>query len=362
MISSALVFIVLDTNIIQADRFVRKVGFEILRDYATRTQSTVVLPRLVVQELEWNYRRLLTEKLQAVKSAVTQFHRFSLNEISVSDFDIEKEVGAYLQHLKDYLPASLESVLEPTMEDYSDAIHRSVSRRRPCSQSGEEIRDAIIWDCILGLVRTGKNVVFISANTAEFGTDNTLYPELAAEVEGLPGTLGYLNSLDEFAREHASRIQYITSDWIGEQIHGDKVLEAVREFIEDQAMRVALRRSDIEPDALEDFNIIGGELKPDDNFVYEMQTGDIKLEAQWYGEIEIEYSARYRDRSLAGDPWLEAYAQRMGDIDSNITFYPDPTERNWVPQTVLVEVYVWTSADVKDKHVGEWSVKSVEVV
>ena len=119
-----------------------------------------------------------------------------------------------------------------------------MQRTPPCTKRGEEIRDTIIWLQALQLVREnpGTTVVFISGNTRQFATkDGELHPTLAAEAT--VGRLVYYSSLDAFAKQHATAIEFITSKWIEERITPDAVYEAAADGLSALAHRATRRRS-----------------------------------------------------------------------------------------------------------------------
>jgi len=49
------VIIVLDTNIFQRNFLMRSSGFVVLLDYLSKTESRVVIPKVVFEELKANY-------------------------------------------------------------------------------------------------------------------------------------------------------------------------------------------------------------------------------------------------------------------------------------------------------------------
>ena len=171
--------IVLDTNVIQASNpSLTTAGVDALLDYAARTESEIIVPQIVLQELEWNYRRGLSEKVAGIHSAIKNLQRLARSTLPCNfEFDIEEEVQLYMATVRGRLKASRAEPFGYKLEHVQDAIARAVSRRRPCSVRGEEIRDAIIWAAILDVLREGADVAFISANTREFGPDGKLHSE-----------------------------------------------------------------------------------------------------------------------------------------------------------------------------------------
>ena len=52
---------IIDSNIIRKDLRLNNINFEILKDYLTKTNSKLILPSLVIEEVKGLYKRLLLE-------------------------------------------------------------------------------------------------------------------------------------------------------------------------------------------------------------------------------------------------------------------------------------------------------------
>ena len=94
--------VLLDTNILRADIGVRSGRFDILRDYIRRTQSRILLPQLVYDEIRAVYSRELAEragKAAAASAAVVDFMPHRPPRESVLAQDTAVEVAAYSEYL-----------------------------------------------------------------------------------------------------------------------------------------------------------------------------------------------------------------------------------------------------------------------
>jgi hypothetical protein len=337
--------IVLDTNVLQSDLHLKGNGIQVLLDYVARTKATVALPRIVLQELEWNYRRLLVEHSDRVAKAFSGLNRVSLEAREWdTPVDVEGEVDRYMRFVQDRLGEPL--IFEPTVKNFEDAIARSVSRRRPCSSKGEEIRDAVIWSLIIDQLAKAKDVVFISLNGGEFGVEGKLHPDLEGELQALSGNLDYVTSLGDFARNHASVIDFVTAEWIENQIGGDYVLDQVRDSLMDAAALHA-RSLGFDSDDVDDFEFETGGLEPDEFFVYVMRNGELRLHVDWFGRAEVAYRAVMRSRSNEGSWWF--------DYSSNDYLW-SPREPAWERHMVDLTIRASTTGIIKDRKVVEWTV------
>lgn len=282
--------IVLDTNAIQADRFLRKAGAEALLDYVSRTGSRVLVPRIVLQELEANYRRLLLSRVAAIDSAANNLRRvLAFREFSAFDIDVEAEVLEYLALVRGRLQVSANGALEYELRDVQDAVERAIARRRPCSDKGEEIRDAIIWACVVRLLSKDIDVVFITGDSGAFRSKGILHEELQKEVAAQPGAFYLHDSLDDFAKQHASAIQFVTKDWVLSNVEIKDLLVTASAAIIDQVKASILRNSHLAESEIYDFEVTSGDFDPEDLSVYVMKNGDLRIFIDWVGGAEVAY-------------------------------------------------------------------------
>jgi hypothetical protein len=186
-------FVVLDTNAIFEDFYLTGRALTQLLDHARRGRFTVCLPYVVVREMVKHYgekvdtlntrRREASELARQLKLGEVEFVPV-VREDAVPRY--EEAFGALLQQLQiEVLPLpnqAMESLLE-----------RGLWRRRPLTQRGDGLPDALTWETIVALTQEHplRQVAFISRDE-DFsekvkGTDQVkLHPELLKE---LPGTL-----------------------------------------------------------------------------------------------------------------------------------------------------------------------------
>ena len=79
------------------------------------------------------------------------------------------------------------------------------------------------------LLQIEKSVAFISNNSNEFASsDKTdLHPDLKAELAQKNLELKYYLNLDDFIKNHAERVDYITKEWIENELSKFNWLSAV---------------------------------------------------------------------------------------------------------------------------------------
>jgi len=331
------VLIVLDTNLLVADPAQRTGPSAILLDYAHRTESRILLSDLVLDELVAHRIRLLEARWHDYVHAAGNVRSFAPDTPAVPPTpDFQSIAQAHLKDVRKRLQVFDRDVLPVTEGQLREALKRAVQHTPPCTKRGEEIRDTIIWLQVLQLVREnrGTTVAFISANTRQFATkDGALLPTLAAEATD--GRLVYYTSLDAFAKQHATPIEFITTKWIEERITSDGVYAAAEERLRRLADRVEWRSG------FTDVSIEGHSLDLSDFYVYEMEDGSLRVVAYWDGSIEYRTAGGY---DYGFNP------------ATGVHEYHDMSES----ELANVEVAVTTEAVVRDKTIQSWEVVGID--
>lgn len=283
---------ILDTNIIESDFLLRSGKFAILLDYLRKTRSKVILPRIVYDELTANYEReigkRLNQFLRAKGSLASILLKPTLPDANISAKD---EVALYLEHIKRTLEVKDEEIFDYKESYLHDVINRAIHRKRPCTDRGEEIRDAILWHSVLDIAQedVDKKAIFISNNTKQFTSGNEeLHSELLEEASKRCVTIKYFTSLDSFAKHHASQIDFITKEWLLESISTDEVLEKAQDLIESLAEMKLSKSLNEEEYPTGYINITQASIDIDTFYVYEMSDGSFRIEASFKGEVEAE--------------------------------------------------------------------------
>jgi len=248
-------------------------------------------------------------------------------------------------------------------EDYlPDVMQRSIGRRRPCTDRGEEIRDAVLWCMLKDIAREASQeaTAFISGNTKQFSTNyGNLHPDLATEVQEEGLDISFFASLEEFVKRHASRIEFITIEWLKESIDLDAVLDAVGEWIKgDAAEELDGRETDIGT-FTSYANVAGGELDVSDFYVYEMRDGSYIVKANLCGEIELECEVAnpVKGRERISQLWPDL-------LGSNLEYSPTYQSRfevDYSYEYLYPRVELTLDSTIRDRKVVEWEIADFSV-
>src|SRR6266568_358802 len=311
----------------------------ILLDYAHRTESRIILSALVEDELLAYKTRYLKAHWDTYARSAGVVRGFvqSIPQIPNAP-DFESVAKAQIGDLRKRLRIGDRDTLPVTESHLRDAMRRAMRRIPPCTERGEEIRDAVLWIQVVELVRKNQpdSVAFVSANVKQFASkDGNLLSALADEAR--PGRLVYYESLDAFGKQHATPIRFITREWLEERIANDKVFQRAESSLERLARRAAGSSLGHAPTAIEGYGI-----DLDDFYVYEMEDGTLRVQAYWYGTLQV--------------PGDELYDYDLNPLTGKHDYHY--SERD--SESKDVEVIITIEAIVQGQHMLGWEVIDVD--
>lgn len=279
--------IILDTNIILQENFLRSKKFVVLIDYLKKTNSKIVLPQIVKEESISKYEETLSFQLAEATKKIEKISRICFSNVSI-DFNIEviKEVRNYIAYMQKLSKDELLYEMPYSDSFLHDVVFRMINRKKPCTPKGEESRDVILWLTIKNLLHLKKSVAFISNNSNEFASsDKTdLHPDLKAELAQENLELKYYLNLDDFIKNHAERVNYITKKWIENELSKFNLYELIEIKSLEHGESILIKRGECELFGY--VKTIGLDLS--DFYVYEMSNGDIYLHLMFSGSLEFE--------------------------------------------------------------------------
>ena len=344
--------VILDTNVIQADPLMRSGRFDVLLEFVRKTESTIVLPQLVHDELQANYARDLQSRINKWISAKNQVNGLLPTTVDANlEVDVAEATRSYLEYVRTRLGVPDNSIVPYRNDHLADVLKRAIARRRPCSDKGEEIRDAVLWHHVLDLAaESNDRVVFVSQNTGQFSLDKiALHPELAEEVSSRGLRVEYYPSLEEFGRQHATPIEFITKEWIAQQIDDAALIEGSRGIVESYIEHRHESHPWSEEKLTGYINLIGGDLDVEEFFVNQLEDGSYRLEVVWFGLVELEYEAEVTEEA---DDWGWDYD--FNPVNGKYEYQPVPRRtraRRARVKTTQVELSVTTEAFIEGRSV-----------
>lgn len=291
--------VIIDTNVIASDYYLRSADFAVLFDYLRSTESRLLLPKVVVEEVGC-YRRSLEKALREYKTKSNELRRLGLSV--PPPMAPEEACTAYQEFVTELSNRDDVGVIPYRIEYLPEIVRRAVNRIPPCSDSGEEFRDAILWLSVLDHLKThkGTEVVFITDNWREFGHQEGcgLKQSLQKEAEDTGAVLRHYRLLSDFIATRATTVASITRGWVLERLPEEVVREKVEAFLINNALE-ALEDYSEKKLQYSDFilSIKGfsgyGSFNLEDFKVYELQDGPFEVHTVFVLELELEIGVEY---------------------------------------------------------------------
>jgi PIN domain-containing protein len=182
-------FVVLDSNVIIADYWLRSTSVVLLYDFLKKTGAKLVVPQIVVEEVINHHR----EDLEKVKADMKKAHRQSarlLRNVSALSGQV---VALNKFNTRDPYPKFISGELKRVgaqVIDYDniphkDIVARDLKRTRPFQQSGTGYRDALVWETIIRhCVKKGAVTVFVTDNVKDFcNPKGELHEDLRKDIQ-----------------------------------------------------------------------------------------------------------------------------------------------------------------------------------
>lgn len=302
--------IIIDTNILRQDLFLKSRKSEMLIDYLSKTEHQIVLPEVVFREILALYKRTLIDKFGSLMKGYDDLARVLSNPVECPKptFEIDEQLEAFEKNLRKKLRIIDKNIIAINNSHLPDLVNRAINRIHPFSESKAEFRDALIWLTILdqACLAEDKTIAFISANTKEFSdTEDSLHPKLLEEAKARDVVVEYYSSLDNFIKSKASKIEFITEKWLDENLDFEKIETDLIRILETHRIE---RLADRAKEKDNNFASISSIIQcvnswVSDFYVYEMSDGSIRVEINLEAELEVEYATR----EVIEDDWKLDY-------------------------------------------------------
>lgn len=228
--------VILDSNIFRADVPLRSKEFDVLMDYLKKTGSSIIVPQIILDEIEGLYKRALKNRITSFEKNLNNINLIlidSTEHIEKHNIDIEKETKRYLEYVKKKLKIDY---IIPYNNEYLPIIsQRGIDRKKPAGEDGQGFRDTLIWLTIKDYASRchEKQITFISVNTDDFASSDKsrLHDSLQVECSEMGIRINYFKTLKEFIENHSVKIDFITYNWIAKNLNYDDVAQAIIEYL-----------------------------------------------------------------------------------------------------------------------------------
>ena len=187
-------YVVLDSDVICRDFWMRGAGFRTLRNILTLVDAQVLLPRVVITETISNFRQSLLDSLRPVRQLDRLLDRRALPEI-----DVAAEVARYRNYVKklfwprvlDDPGPSLFARLPYPKVRHAHVVKRLTLAKKPFRGGKDKEKgylDFLVWLSVVMVAKEEPDAkaVFVSQNVKDFtvraGENCRLHPDLLADL------------------------------------------------------------------------------------------------------------------------------------------------------------------------------------
>jgi hypothetical protein len=254
--------IILDSNIYAADYRMKGVAFQSLFEYMRRTESRLVLPRVIREEVVIDYGRRLKSEAKAFEDAWRKYRHVDLGD-AVPTF--RKPDGRYrMTRLRRKLMEPMDGmrpiyVPEITGTFLQEAFMRGVHRTRPANQNGEEMRDVILWLWALTYSDSANTEVAFISDDGGFWAGDAAHPDIDRDIRSKDGKVHIFRSIQEFLKHHAPAPTDVSEEWL----HQHFTIQMIEREVIDRAIQVlhqTLPRGGVRALSIEEHKLKAGKL------------------------------------------------------------------------------------------------------
>jgi predicted nucleic acid-binding protein len=291
--------IIFDSNIYRGDFLLRSNDFDVLLDYLERTNSSIYLPQIILDEIIELYKRALKDRISIVSKAYNNLKLVLTDESIVvlhQTIDESAESDRYVDYVKRKFKLSDKNIL-PLKETYlTEVTRRAIQREKPCGEDGQGFRDTIIWLTLKDFCLKTKEhqITFISNNDKDFANaeKTELHETLMKECDFLGIRINYFKGIRDFIEKLSIKIDFITDDWLWDTLKIDAFNDLVIDFInanEANGLSELIHRT-TKHECTGYINVTHANTYSLQSFsVYEMVDGFYIVNATFACEIEVEY-------------------------------------------------------------------------
>ncbi|UOG76763.1 PIN domain-containing protein [Hymenobacter tibetensis] len=251
--------IILDTNVYFTDWKLESPSARAFLDYIEKTGSRIIVPQIVWDEIEVNYRKELEKKHANYEKAsedLVALLRFYPSSRLMTFFNTEYEIDVNdeVMNYKILLSEKIgikggSGVMPYGMGVFKAVTDRALNKKHPFNGVNDrEYKDSLLWEMVLSAFRNKSNsndFVFISNDGNAF-TDSkkdrkVLRPELQAEIDKVKGerSFYFYRDLATFVENHYAIIRSVKPKDIWDHLERFDINDAIKMLAEELSEDIA---------------------------------------------------------------------------------------------------------------------------
>jgi rRNA-processing protein FCF1 len=184
--------VVLDSNIVIADFWMKSNSFKILFESARQGKIEIFIPEVVVDEIFNKYIQRLQKAKADIESELISYNKLTHEEkkSGITDKDINEATDKYKTHFKKVVSENKIKILAYPNTKHKFLAKKAMLKLKPFNSNEKGYRDCLIWENIKNLLTEEDAVIalpeliFLSNNHKDFAnSENELHPDLISELE-----------------------------------------------------------------------------------------------------------------------------------------------------------------------------------
>ncbi len=230
--------IFIDSNILFKDYFFDNKFNEELLNIAIKKQLNIFISSIVLLELRRQYKDLLLEKNNKIKSLLKDNSKYRIPLLKIEQIDIDSQLQLFDEFYRDIEKKKILKILDFNNDFLPELINRAINRKMPFREGKSEFMDAIIWLTYSKYVETEKldNCILLTNNTKDFCIKNEK-ERIHSELQNDTKKFKVYNSTFSFINKENQTLDLVpkrVSNWINSlKINEDFTWELICEFFQD---------------------------------------------------------------------------------------------------------------------------------
>ena len=208
--------VVLDSNAYVSNYRMENISFKNLFDYLEKTGSSLVLLRIVEEEVVAKFGRALKKRSKEAAEAWREYRPLHFPE-QLPAF-VKPDIEDQKEQLRAKLinPAAgvkLVHVADSSNMSIADVYMRGVLRMRPARDDGEELRDVIVWLGALDYANKSKRDVAFISDDSGFWLGDAVHPQIQKDIDDQGVSVRVCRTTDHFIEENSPQPKPAEAAW-----------------------------------------------------------------------------------------------------------------------------------------------------
>lgn len=204
--------VILDANVYISDYRMENIAFKNLFDYLKRTGDSLVLLRIVREEVVAHFARDLKQRANEAKKTWKAYRYLhfpdKLAEFTEPDIAYQKKQVRY-KLMKPSTAVAVFYYADTSRISVDNVFIRGIHRIPPANVDGEELRDVIVWLSTLDYAKSKNRKVAFITNDSGFWVNDDVRPNVQEDIKKAGVEVRLYRSIDSFVEENSLDVKAV---------------------------------------------------------------------------------------------------------------------------------------------------------